>query len=108
MESKIPILLLKTKSTPSDAYEELFSKPHGNLAFEPRFIPVLQHKFQDDGIGELETLLRDKRIGNGADCACGGIIFTSQRAVEAFAKVVGDGQGIYTRHTYNTLHRHFL
>ncbi|KAJ8123195.1 hypothetical protein ONZ43_g793 [Nemania bipapillata] len=91
--SKTPVLLLKTKSSPTDAYEDLFSTPHGEFDFEPTFVPVLQHCFAEDGLESVRQLLREKRINNSVDSAYGGLIFTSQRAVEAFAKLVDEGQG---------------
>ncbi|KAL7790367.1 tetrapyrrole biosynthesis, uroporphyrinogen III synthase [Trichoderma ceciliae] len=84
----VPVLLLKTKSSPSDAYEELFSAPSRSPPFSPTFVPVLQHKFEEKGADRLRNLLRRKRIGRGPGCEFGGLIFTSQRAVEAFAHVV--------------------
>ncbi|KAI1180999.1 uroporphyrinogen-III synthase [Nemania sp. FL0916] len=90
---KVPVLLLKTKSSPTDAYEELFSAPRAGFHFEPAFVPVLQHCFVEESLSRLSQLLREKRINRGANNEYGGLIFTSQRAVEAFAKVVGEGQG---------------
>ncbi|KAI1150427.1 uroporphyrinogen-III synthase [Nemania diffusa] len=90
---KTPVLLLKTKSSPTDAYEDLFSTPHDNCHFEPTFVPVLRHCFLEEGLTSLRTLLQAKRINNSTDSAYGGLIFTSQRAVEAFAKLVDEGQG---------------
>ncbi|UKZ76078.1 hypothetical protein TrVFT333_003774 [Trichoderma virens FT-333] len=87
-DQPIPVLLLKTKSSPFDAYEDLFSAPSHNPSFEPTFVPVLQHKFEEKGVDRLRNLLRQKRIGSSPDCEFGGLIFTSQRAVEAFAHVV--------------------
>lgn len=92
---KLPVLLLKTKSTPTDTYEELFSTPRDGLAFDPIFVPVLQHQFQEDGMSSFRDLLRDKRISRKKDAAYGGLIFTSQRAVEGFAKLVEEGQGMH-------------
>lgn len=46
------------------------------------------HKFDDDGLDMLRSLLRGRKISNQPDAAFGGMIFTSQRAVEAFAQVV--------------------
>ncbi|KAK7757572.1 uroporphyrinogen-III synthase [Diatrype stigma] len=91
----IPVLLLKTKSTPTDAYEDLFSAPRdGGLNFQPIFVPVLQHQFVDDGLRQVDALLQGRKIGKSPGCAYGGLVFTSQRAVEAFAKLVGDsGKG---------------
>ncbi|KAJ8124674.1 hypothetical protein O1611_g8968 [Lasiodiplodia mahajangana] len=91
--SKVPVLLLKTKSSPTDAYEDLFSTPHDGFHFEPTFVPVLQHCFTADGLNSVRELLQEKRINNGLNSAYGGLIFTSQRAVEAFAKLVDEGQG---------------
>ncbi|UNI17356.1 Uroporphyrinogen-III synthase [Purpureocillium takamizusanense] len=93
----IPVLLLKTKSTPGDSYQELLSTAHRgathDLAFEPHFVPVLLHRFDDNGTGRLQGLLERRSIGSSPGCDYGGLIFTSQRAVEAFAQVVQDGRG---------------
>lgn len=89
----IPVLLLKTKSTPGDSYEDLFSESqHNGVSFTPTFVPVLLHCFDDEGMSKVAGLLRDRRIGNGEDHEYGGMIFTSQRAVEAFVKLVEDGK----------------
>lgn len=89
--SKIPILLLKTRSTPSDAYDELLgssSLADGPLA--PEFIPVLHHQFDTNGIAKLTSLLKSDGISSKENAQFGGMIFTSQRAVEAFAHVVNE------------------
>jgi uroporphyrinogen-III synthase len=91
---KTPVLLLKTKSSPTDAYEDLFSTPRDDFHFEPTFIPVLQHRFDDDGMKSVRELLQKRRINGGENSDYGGLIFTSQRAVEAFAKLVDEGQGM--------------
>jgi uroporphyrinogen-III synthase len=96
--TKIPILLLKTKSTPGDAYEDLFSASEDGIQFEPTFVPVLQHRFEDAGMGILNSLLQERRINRSTDSSYGGLIFTSQRAVEAFAKLAGRAKG-WTRPT---------
>ncbi|KAK7428679.1 uroporphyrinogen-III synthase [Neonectria magnoliae] len=91
--STIPVLLLKTKSSPGDAYEDLFSDSQRNgVSFAPAFVPVLLHRFDDRGMSQIAGLLRDRRIGNGEHYDYGGLVFTSQRAVEAFAKLVEDGR----------------
>ncbi|KAI1773747.1 tetrapyrrole biosynthesis, uroporphyrinogen III synthase [Hypoxylon cercidicola] len=90
--TKIPVLLLKTKSTPTDAYEEIFSTSRDGHDFEPTFVPVLQHQFEDDGMQQFDRLLREKQINCELGSSYGGLIFTSQRAVEAFAKLVDDGR----------------
>lgn len=95
-EGAQPVLLLKTKSAPADHYEELFSAPRDGFAFEPEFIPVLEHQLLDDGMNSFKELLQERKISNREDAAYGGLIFTSQRAVEAFAKLVEDGKGEYT------------
>ncbi|KAI1338094.1 tetrapyrrole biosynthesis, uroporphyrinogen III synthase [Xylariaceae sp. FL0016] len=89
----VPVLLLKTKSTPVDAYDDLFAAPRDGLHFKPTFVPVLQHRFEQDGMMNLQNLLKEKEIHDGPNNAFGGMIFTSQRAVEAFAKLVEDGKG---------------
>lgn len=95
----IPIFLLKTKSTPNDGYEEQFSSAkEGELIFDPTFVPVLEHQLLEDGMSIVRTLLEKKQIGRGEGCRYGGMTFTSQRAVEAFALLVSEGnnQGIST------------
>ncbi|KIH89105.1 uroporphyrinogen-III synthase [Sporothrix brasiliensis 5110] len=104
----IPVFLLKSRSSPTDAYEDLFTASTATTdtnelaRFEPTFVPVLEHRFDDEGIARLADLLKRRQITNvppqsdGADTASGhygGLIFTSQRAVEAFSKVVSDGDG---------------
>lgn len=90
---KIPVLLLKTKSTPGDAYEDLFSSSEGSLDFEPDFVPVLEHRFEPGGMQQFDSLLQRRHVASSPDSPYGGLIFTSQRAVEAFAKLVLDGKG---------------
>ncbi|KFY24142.1 hypothetical protein V493_05425 [Pseudogymnoascus sp. VKM F-4281 (FW-2241)] len=90
---KIPIFLLKTRSTPHDGYEEFFSatKLEGH-ELAPTFVPVLEHKLLKPGLDTVRQLLRSRQINNGGDEGTyGGMIFTSQRAVEAFASLVGEG-----------------
>jgi uroporphyrinogen-III synthase len=93
-----PILLLKTKSTPSDGYEEQFSRDDGDVQFEPTFVPVLEHKLLDDGLSVMRELLQQKQISKNEGAKYGGMIFTSQRAVEAFARLVREGQGTQFLH----------
>ncbi|KUI58213.1 Uroporphyrinogen-III synthase [Cytospora mali] len=91
-QDRVPILLLKTKSTPGDGYEEIFSQPtQDGLSFEPSFVPVLEHRFEDDGMAKVKSILQSQMIGKHFGAAYGGLIFTSQRAVEAFTKIVQDG-----------------
>ncbi len=89
---RIPVLLLKTQSNPSDAYEEYFSTIEGGL-YHPIFVPVLQHRFNDDTLNELQSHITTGSFtpteeAHDARTRYGGIIFTSQRAVDAFASVV--------------------
>ena len=93
-ENKVILFLLKTKSTPHDVYEQHFSK-EGTLNgcdASPTFVPVLEHTLIEDGMRKVRRLLRDKKINpSGDEDTYGGAIFTSQRAVEAFAKLVEEG-----------------
>ena len=86
---RIPVLFLKTKSSPNDGYEDHFAE-HGYL---PDFIPVLEHRFRDDTLEEIRQLIIGQAFTSSAESTSpskkfGGIIFTSQRAVEAFTKVI--------------------
>lgn len=93
---KVPILLLKTKSTPHDGYEEYFSVngKGEKWSYEPTFVPVLEHRLQEEALGTVRDLLKKKKISKNAGARYGGLIFTSQRAVEAFARVVEQGMFI--------------
>lgn len=91
----IPLFLLKTKSSPFDGYAERFSSSAGDARFAPTFVPVLEHQLIDEGMDVVRELLREKQIGRGQDKKYGGMIFTSQRAVEAFTKLVEEVQGMF-------------
>ncbi|KAK0669746.1 tetrapyrrole biosynthesis, uroporphyrinogen III synthase [Cercophora samala] len=94
MSPKIPVYLLKTKSSAGDHYEEKFSIPDGNGSeYEPEFVPVLEHQFDDQGMAKVRGILKNKQIGRTEGKQYGGMIFTSQRAVEAFTKLVEEGRG---------------
>lgn len=82
--SCIPVLLLKTKSIPNDSYQDHFSTPES--PFNPSFVPVLEHQPNDANLQNIKTLLRERRLS----VRYGGMIFTSQRAVEGFARIVGE------------------
>jgi uroporphyrinogen-III synthase len=86
---------LKTRSTPNDGYEEQFSSVKGGLRFTPTFVPVLEHQLLDQGLNAVRDLLRRKQISKEAEKEYGGLIFTSQRAVEAFTKLVEEGKGVW-------------
>lgn len=97
----IPVLLLKTKSTPNDGYEEQFSAVKEEGSFEPAFVPVLEHRFLEEGLNTVRELLQKKQIRRDGDAKYGGLIFTSQRAVEAFAKLADEGKGKHFGHPRN-------
>lgn len=86
----VSLFLLKTKSIPADAYEQQFEATKDGVKFEPAFVPVLEHKFKEKGMRVLRNLIRHDRFGTHDGAKYGGLIFTSQRAVEAFTKVVAE------------------
>jgi uroporphyrinogen-III synthase len=87
---KTPILLLKTKSAPTDTYEELFSTLD-DQRYAPIFVPVLEHRFKRDVLDEVRKHIISRgfvqKMHRGL-ATYGAFIFTSQRAVEAFAEIV--------------------
>lgn len=86
----IPVLLLKTKSVPADTYEELFLTLD-NGRYAPVFVPVLEHRFKRDALREVRQHVTSRGLVPKAQhglATYGALIFTSQRAVEAFADVV--------------------
>lgn len=115
-----PILLLKTRSSPHDGYEDLFSQH-----YDPTFVPVLEHRFHTGNLNKVRDLFvsgafgdttpNDQISGNGNSNSnetehenrkYGGLIFTSQRAVEGFAKMIEDEKDgtDYTTHSFYSLH----
>ena len=90
---RIPVLLLKTRSTPVDTYDEYFS----NEPFAPTFIPVLEHRPNTENLEFVRSLLLDGKLGREHNAKYGGIIFTSQRAVEGFAKAVDQAEADSSR-----------
>jgi uroporphyrinogen-III synthase len=84
-----PVLLLKTRSSPVDGYEEYFQKVGG---YQPCFVPVLEHQFREDAFIRIHDMIKSERLVSPNKIASpgqyGGIIFTSQRAVEALSDVV--------------------
>lgn len=95
-----PILLLKTKSSPHDGYDDYFSRN----GYTPTFIPVLEHRFHRQNLAHVRDLFvsgafaadsedADGESGitapeNNKGKKYGGMIFTSQRAVEGFARMI--------------------
>ena len=104
MSRSTPILLLKTKSSPHDGYQDHFA----TNGFDPCFVPVLEHRFLAENLAIVRQLFASGAF-NVADTSSssstispstapsnlfakryGGMIFTSQRAVEAFAQMIED------------------
>ncbi|KAF2753728.1 uroporphyrinogen-III synthase [Pseudovirgaria hyperparasitica] len=83
----VPVLLLKTKSTPADGYEEHFNALDDGI-YQPIFIPVLEHQFKKTVLKEVQQLIETNAFSTSPSPKYGGLIFTSQRAVEAFAEIV--------------------
>jgi uroporphyrinogen-III synthase len=77
---------------PTDTYEELFSSCDNNQ-YAPVFVPVLEHRFKRDALDAVRQHITDRGFvptsQNGL-ATYGALIFTSQRAVEAFNEVVED------------------
>ena len=80
----IPLILLKTRSQPTDNYATFFqsqllpsASASGPASYTPIFIPVLTHRFA------LEPLLSSLSPSGTFPSHHHGLIFTSQRAVEA-------------------------
>jgi hypothetical protein len=90
---RMPVLLLKTRSTPVDTYDEYFS----NEPFAPAFVPVLEHRPNIENLEFVQSLLLDGKLGREHNAKYGGIIFTSQRAVEGFAKAVDQAEADSSR-----------
>ena len=93
------VLLLKTRSHPTDPYD-IFFRAQG---FDPVFIPVLKHRHVN--LDAARRIVREGRIeGLGrrhaaaaaaaAEPEYGGIIVTSQRATEALGEVLESLQGM--------------
>lgn len=94
-----PVYLLKTKSSPTDSYEEHFSKLSAG-SYTPLFVPVLEHRFRDTPLRHLKRATERFAFAGGSPATArqkathnparkyGGVIFTSQRAVDAFAGIV--------------------
>jgi len=96
MASATPVYLLKTRASPSDAYEKLLKDFHDDIhldTFEPIFVPVMEHQMREEGTSFLKRLLKLGSINIKPNATYGGLIFTSQRATEAFASVIRECQG---------------
>jgi len=82
----IPLLLLKTPTSPVDAYTTYFTSPgaypessSSAYTYQSVYVPVLEHTHNH---ATLSPLLRSS---SPTSFPYGGLIFTSARAVEAFA-----------------------
>ncbi|QIW98674.1 hypothetical protein AMS68_004192 [Peltaster fructicola] len=96
---QIPVYLLKTRSNPNDTYEEQFAALE-NAQYKPIFVPVLDHLFRDDTLRTLRRSAERFAFAGGSEATkrqiatnnpakkYGGLIFTSQRAVDAFTIIV--------------------
>lgn len=111
MSSPPLILLLKTKSTPHDHYADLFS----TRGFAPTFVPVLEHRLHEENLRRVHELFISGAFGpvdsessttsskiskssgriNGSERKYGGLIFTSQRAVSGFGKMLEHADCIF-------------
>lgn len=100
INNSIPVFLLKTRSVPQDGYHEFFTSAEvKGEKYAPVFVPVLEHNLFEDGMTTFRNALREKKVNrSGEDGTYGGAIFTSQRAVEAFAKVVNEGKQLSYSH----------
>lgn len=97
---KTPVLLLKTKSVPTDTYEDLF-RTLANGRYSPVFVPVLEHCFKRHALNELQRHVVSRGfvpMSQQGLATYGALIFTSQRAVEAFVDIVEEirRQGIHS------------
>lgn len=87
---RIPLLLLKTKSAPTDTYEELFSAVD-HSRYGPVFVPVLEHRFRRDALDWVQHHITSRGFVPASQLGLatyGALVFTSQRAVEAFVEIV--------------------
>ena len=86
------VFLLKTKSHPTDPYD-IFFRSQG---FDPIFVPVLQHRHVNlDTTRQIICEGRIEGLGKpAAEAEYGGVIVTSQRAVEALGEVLESLQGM--------------
>jgi len=96
---QVPVYLLKTQSSPTDSYESHISSL-ANGRYKPIFVPVLDHIFRDDALRTLRRSAERFAFASGSEASglrkatnnqakkYGGIVFTSQRAVDAFATVI--------------------
>lgn len=113
MPSQTPIFLLKTRSSPHDGYDDFLNAQ----GYNPTFIPVLEHRFNTQNLAQVRDLFASgafelnesnanadtQNASQARSKKYGGMIFTSQRAVEGFARMIEqDGREFNSvRNTYN-------
>ncbi|RKF80946.1 Uroporphyrinogen-III synthase [Golovinomyces cichoracearum] len=90
MSELIPIIFLRSKDA-ADEYQTQFSKIEDDIKYDSIFVPVVEHKFNESEFDCLRKILHEKKIGKEIESEYGGLIFTSQRAVEAFALLILEG-----------------
>jgi len=98
MTKPLPVILLKTKSSPIDPYHDQFSNhpfDYSNaVPLTPIFVPVLKHQHINPEYLE-ELVIRGRTSNNVSEQEYAGIVITSQRAVEAFGTVLGKLGGVF-------------
>lgn len=96
--SRIPIFLLKTRSVPTDPYEELVTQVQRtgttpwdkdqpgscDYTYDPTFVPVIEHWYNDENLNYVSALVASGDLAR----KYAGLIFTSVRAAEAFVRMV--------------------
>lgn len=92
-DGSIPIILLKNASNGhTDPYTTHFSSHSSspNVTYQPMYVPVLEHTLRIKPVlSALEVFSEVQRHDDAtASFTYGGLIFTSQRAVEAFASAL--------------------
>ncbi|TQS35311.1 hypothetical protein Golomagni_04274 [Golovinomyces magnicellulatus] len=90
MSELTQIIFLKSKDE-ADEYQKQFSKIEDDIKYDLIFVPVVKHKFNESELKRLRKILHERKIGKEINSKYGGLIFTSQRAVEAFALIVLEG-----------------
>ena len=110
----IPLLLLKTPTSPTDAYTTFFTFPSASSSctYTPHYIPVLTHNSNLSSLFPILDPLASSVHSSGSlsydstSFPYGGLIFTSARAVDAFATAlrgISSGSGSAALPTLKTL-----
>ncbi|KAI5296104.1 Leucine carboxyl methyltransferase 1 [Ascosphaera acerosa] len=82
----IPVFLLKTPSSlaTTDPYEQSLLSQPVKRTYAPTFVPVLEHRYHDENLGTVNAMVESGELARRYS----GLIFTSVRAAEAFARMV--------------------